>query len=195
MANANAEPAAAARSVAPQSPQSLVARWPVLLLTCAGLFGQFYAFDNPSALNEQLKAQMAAASPQMSDEMYSYYFNVLYSAYSVPNVILPLIMGVAVDKCGCRLLICGLGFFVLLGHIVFAMGVERRSWSAMILGRFLFGVGGESMQVAQNCLLFRWFSGKEVAVVCLFVFASCGGILFVVSCFWGTWVFVFGVKF
>jgi len=28
----------------------------------------------------------------------------------------------------------------------------------------IFGIGGESMQVAQNCLLFRWFKGKEVAL-------------------------------
>jgi len=34
----------------------------------------------------------------------------------------------------------------------------------MILGRVVFGIGGESMQVAQNCLLFRWFKGREVAL-------------------------------
>mmetsp|Transcript_32342 Transcript_32342/g.59033 ORF Transcript_32342/g.59033 Transcript_32342/m.59033 type:complete len:461 (+) Transcript_32342:81-1463(+) len=137
-------------------------RWIVLILTCLGLFGQFYAFDNPSALNEQLKLHMATLSPATS-EKYDYYFNLLYSVYSLPNVALPLLMGMAVDKCGCRRLICFLGCCVVMGHVLFATGVHKGSWTWMIAGRVLFGIGGESMQVAQNCLLFRWFKGNEVA--------------------------------
>jgi MFS family permease len=139
-----------------------IGRWIVLILTCLGLFGQFYAFDNPSALNEQLKEHMQAISPA-EDPQYAYYFNLLYSVYSLPNVILPLIMGLAVDRCGCRLVICILGAAVVLGHVIFTIGVTYGSWSTMILGRIVFGFGGESVQVAQNCLLFRWFKGNEVA--------------------------------
>jgi MFS family permease len=127
-----------------------------------GLFGQFYAFDNPSALNEQLKEHMLSKA-QSPDTQYEYYFNLLYSVYSLPNMLLPLLMGVAVDRCGCRLMICGLGACVVLGHALFSAGVGFGSWSMMIAGRVLFGLGGESVQVAQNCLLFRWFKGHEVA--------------------------------
>jgi MFS family permease len=137
-------------------------RWPVLLLTCGGLFGQFYAFDNPSALNEQMRQYMSEKA-HTTPEQYAYFFNLLYSVYSFPNILLPLVMGLAVDRCGCTVLLCFLGACVVLGHVVFAAGLGQASWPVMLCGRVLFGIGGESLQVAQNCLLFRWFRGKEVA--------------------------------
>lgn len=145
-----------------EAPSGGWARWVILMMTCLGLFGQFYAFDNPSALNEQLKLHMTETTG-VSNQEYAYYFNLLYSSYSMPNVVLPLIMGLAVDRCGCRLLICMLSGFVVVGHCCFALGVGSSSWKMMICGRIIFGLGGESLQVAQNCLLFRWFSGREIA--------------------------------
>jgi MFS family permease len=131
-------------------------------LTCGGLFGQFYAFDNPSALNEQLKVHLVAHT-SISPERYAYLFSWLYSVYSMPNMILPLLLGIAVDRCGTRVLICVLACSVVLGHALFSLGVGMGSWPIMLAGRIVFGFGGESVQVAQNCLLFRWFKGREVA--------------------------------
>lgn len=139
-----------------------IGRWIVLIMTCLGLFGQFYAFDNPSALNEQLKEHMIEKSSMVAGQ-YDYYFNLLYSVYSFPNILLPLIMGMGVDRWGCRLVIFILSMCVVLGHAVFAMGVGFGSWPIMIAGRVIFGLGGESIQIAQNCLLFRLFKGREVA--------------------------------
>mmetsp|Transcript_60348 Transcript_60348/g.177043 ORF Transcript_60348/g.177043 Transcript_60348/m.177043 type:complete len:456 (+) Transcript_60348:218-1585(+) len=143
--------------------QASSARWVILALTCAGLFGQFYAFDIPSALNEQLRLRMADKAGTTHEE-YTYYFNLLYSVYSVPNIFLPLVLGIAVDRCGCRVLICVLGLCVVMGQAMVAWGVREANWNMMLAGRVVFGIGGESMQVAQNCLLFRWFKGKEVAL-------------------------------
>lgn len=137
-------------------------RWTILLLTCGGLFGQYYAFDNPSALNEQLKEEMMERT-QITAEGYAYHFNLLYSVYSLPNIVLPLVLGMAVDRCGYRVLICVLSLLVGIGHIVFSMGVGVASWPAMLMGRVIFGLGGESIAVAQACFIFRWFKGKEVA--------------------------------
>jgi len=139
------------------TPSPGAARWIILLLTCGGLFGQFYAFDNPSALNEQMQQDFSW------DSQFQYHFNLLYSVYSFPNVLLPLAMGLAVDWCGYRSLICALGFCVVLGHAMVSLGAAASSWPLMIAGRIVFGLGGESMQVAQSCLLLRWFKGKEVA--------------------------------
>jgi len=97
------------------------------------------------------------------DPQYDYYFNLLYTVYSLPNLLLPLIMGLATDRWGWRFLICGLSACVVLGNVVLSIGVGFGSWPTMIAGRVLFGLGGESIQVAQNCLLFRWFKGGELA--------------------------------
>mmetsp|Transcript_91048 Transcript_91048/g.190443 ORF Transcript_91048/g.190443 Transcript_91048/m.190443 type:complete len:475 (-) Transcript_91048:78-1502(-) len=142
--------------------QSLRARWPILLLTCGGLFGQFFAFDIPSALNEQFR-QTLTVSSGVDDKEYAYLFNLLYSVYSIPNIFLPLVLGMAVDRCGFHVLIVLLGLAVFVGQLLFTLGVAEASWPIMLGGRVLFGLGAESMQVAQGCLLFRWFKGNEVA--------------------------------
>mmetsp|Transcript_50038 Transcript_50038/g.131850 ORF Transcript_50038/g.131850 Transcript_50038/m.131850 type:complete len:456 (+) Transcript_50038:107-1474(+) len=149
-------------SAGPSPGASRFARWAILLLTCGGLFGQFFAFDIPSALNEQMK-QLLMKPTGITEQEFAYYFSLLYSVYSIPNVILPLVLGIAVDRCGCRALIVLLGLSVVLGHLLFTLGVSASSWPIMLAGRALFGLGGESLQVAQNCLLFRWFRGHEVA--------------------------------
>lgn len=33
----------------------------------------------------------------------------------------------------------------------------------MIAGRFLFGIGGESLNVAMSTLFIKWFQGKELS--------------------------------
>lgn len=147
-------------------------------MTCGGLFGQFYAFDIPSALNEQMRRSLTV-STGIGNEEYVYLFNLLYSVYSIPNIFLPLLLGIGIDRWGYRILIVVLGVCVFLGQLLFTFGVAEASWSIMLAGRVLFGLGGESLQVAQGCLLFRWFKGHEVA----FAFglnlsiARCGSVL------------------
>jgi len=140
------------------------ARWAILWLTCGGLFGQFFAFDIPSALNDQMKSVVLSQGTKMLASEYHKYFGLLYSVYSVPNVVLPLALGIAVDRCGYRALIVLLALCVVVGQVIFTLGWEASSWSTMLLGRAVFGFGGETLQIAQNCLLFRWFKGREVAL-------------------------------
>lgn len=137
-------------------------RWIILACTCGALFGQFYAFDAPAVLNEQLK-ELLMKPTGITEEGYDYYFSLLYSLYSAPNVVLPLAMGLAVDRCGYRSLTILLSSLVVGGQLTFALGVQATRWSPMLLGRVIFGLGGESLQVAQNALLFRWFKGGELA--------------------------------
>mmetsp|Transcript_32062 Transcript_32062/g.42511 ORF Transcript_32062/g.42511 Transcript_32062/m.42511 type:complete len:81 (-) Transcript_32062:1146-1388(-) len=72
----------------------------------------------------------------------------LFSIYSFPNMILPLLGGIFIDKIGIRL---GLILFTVVltaGQLVFAIGGYQASYPMMMLGRFIFGLGGESMTVA-----------------------------------------------
>lgn len=48
--------------------------------------------------------------------------------------------------------------FILLGQFVFAGGALINTYWVMILGRFIFGIGGESLAVAQNTFAVKWFS-------------------------------------
>lgn len=43
------------------------------------------------------------------------------------------------------------------------LGGYADSFDQMLAGRVVFGMGGESMQVAQSSIISLWFKGKELA--------------------------------
>jgi hypothetical protein len=54
--------------------------------------------DIPAMIKPHLTQMIEKHHPGMSET----YFNVLYSAYSLPNIVLPLITGVMIDKIGTK---------------------------------------------------------------------------------------------
>ena len=56
-------------------------------------------------------------------------------------------------------------FFYLSGQVIFAGGALLGSFTIMQIGRFVFGIGGESLAVAQNTYAVTWFKGKELNMV------------------------------
>ena len=57
------------------------------------------------------------------------------------------------------LLFCG---FILLGEVMFCLGIQFKLYYLALVGRFVFGLGGESLTVAQNTYTARWFDGKSL---------------------------------
>ena len=59
--------------------------------------GVYYSFDIPAALHQQLKDYMTGGTDDVSDDgsgsNYAVMFNLLYSVYSIPNIILPFFGG------------------------------------------------------------------------------------------------------
>ena len=56
------------------------------------------------------------------------------------------------------------GFTVILtiGQLIFAIGGTEKTYWIMVLGRFVFGLGGECMTVAQSAIVSQWFKGNEL---------------------------------
>ena len=54
---------------------------------------------------------------------------------------------------------------LISGQVIFAGGGLLGSFTIMQIGRFVFGIGGESLAVAQNTYAVRWFKGKELNMV------------------------------
>lgn len=44
-----------------------------------------------------------------------------------------------------------------VGQLVFAIGGYKESYAIMMTGRFIFGLGGECMTVAQSAIVSAWF--------------------------------------
>ncbi|CAG9327828.1 im:7160594_2 [Blepharisma stoltei] len=130
-------------------------RYLMLFFACFLCFGNYYIYDNPSALQPQLEKRL---------NMNSFEFNMLYSVYSFPNVILPLFGGYFIDAIGVRWGIIIFSGFICLGQAIFAIGVDAGSYPIAVIGRCVFGLGGESQNVAQSTIVSAWFSGKELAM-------------------------------
>ena len=47
---------------------------------------------------------------------------------------------------------------------IFAFGTSINSYLVMVVGRIVYGFGGESLCVAAQTMLADWFMGKEMAM-------------------------------
>lgn len=136
----------------------LTRRWLVLLLASLLLFCNYYCYDNPSALYANLAMQFA-----QTEQQFDFWFDGLYSIYSVPNVVLPVFGGLLTDHWGLYNSLNLFATLLLAGQVVFAAACSANSLPLMLLGRFIFGLGGECITVAQTALIERWFGPGELA--------------------------------
>jgi MFS family permease len=140
------------------SKNTMKSRWAVLFLSCTILIANYYCYDNPSALHDQLKDRFK------EQKDYELWFNLLYTVYSVPNVVLPFFGGYLVDTIGARKMIIVFAILLTLGQAVFALGCTTKSFTAMLIGRVIFGLGGESIVVTQSAMMAEWFKNAELAL-------------------------------
>ncbi len=121
--------------------------------------GDYYCFDSPGAMHSLLKDRFSTNT--LND--FESTFNLMYSVYSLPNILLPLLGGILIFKYGCRIMFLLFCFLVLIGQLIFAMGCSFMSIKTMIVGRIIFGFGGESLNIAQFVLILQWFGKNETA--------------------------------
>ncbi|KAL1491655.1 hypothetical protein ABEB36_012219 [Hypothenemus hampei] len=132
-------------------------RFIALVFMCFLGFGAYFCYDNPSALHDHFIQDLNLTETQ---------YTALYSIYSWPNVIMCFIGGFLIDRLfGIRL---GSNIFMsltLIGQLVFTFAVYLNAYWLMMVGRFVFGIGSESLAVAQNNYAVLWFKGKELNMV------------------------------
>lgn len=136
-------------------------RWLILLLTCIIEFGHYYSMDTPASISNYLQIYMESVGGTSADN-FEHKYSLLYSGYCGANLFMPLIAGVVMDTRGERFVMSVFSGCLPLGHLIFALGVLSARWSWMIWGRFIVGVGAESVQMAVHVMLIRWFHGAEV---------------------------------
>lgn len=139
------------------NPSSTYHRFFALIFMCLLGFGSYFCYDNPGALQDNFIEDMRLTTSQ---------FVYLYSWYSWPNVVLCFVGGFLIDRVfGIRLGTVIYATFVLIGQLIFALGGVMDAFWLMVVGRFVFGIGGESLAVAQNSYAVLWFKGKELNMV------------------------------
>ncbi|XP_028276324.1 lysosomal dipeptide transporter MFSD1 isoform X2 [Parambassis ranga] len=138
-------------------PSRFLHRVVVLGFMCFLGFGSYFCFDNPAALQTQVIQDLNLNTAK---------FMQLYAWYSWPNVVLCFFGGFLIDRVfGIRLGTIIFSLFVCVGQVIFAAGAWVNKFWLMEAGRFVFGIGGESLAVAQNTYAVNWFKGKELNLV------------------------------
>ena len=107
---------------------------------------------------------MESGAPTPTTKKFEFYFNMLFSIYSIPNTLLPFFGGACVDRVGSSRSLISFGLLTLAGQLLVAVGGVARSWPIMLAGRFVYGLGGENVCVASSTVLNEWFDGGEVAL-------------------------------
>ncbi len=84
----------------------------------------------------------------------------MQAIYSLPNIFTVVIGGFIIDRFGLRKSLMLFGILSLIGPAITA---ATGSFVIMSIGRLIFGMGAESLNVAVTAGLARWFRGKELS--------------------------------
>ncbi|EAR94487.1 MFS transporter (macronuclear) [Tetrahymena thermophila SB210] len=145
-----------ANSSKPMSIRQTWVRWLALSLACLIMIGSYMCYDFPQTLQSQLQKANNYSDTQV---------NLLYSVYSFPNIILPLIGGYLIDFIGIRKGVFAFTFVLIIGQALCMISQidSIKSYALLVVGRVVFGLGGENLSVTQSTIVSQWFSGKELS--------------------------------
>ncbi|EGG17109.1 major facilitator superfamily domain-containing protein 1 [Cavenderia fasciculata] len=138
-----------------------------LLFICLITFGSYYIYDIPGAFPSVPHPTSADPNGTIS-ELEIYYdigdtqYGILYSVYNFPNMVIVFFGGYLIDtvfglKKG-AMVFCVL---VMAGQIIFSLSASYKLYWLALVGRLVFGLGGESLSVAQSTFCATWFNGRS----------------------------------
>lgn len=126
-------------------------RWVVLFLVSFTMCGNYYIYDSINPLERIVHDQLSFSASM---------FGWLNASYSVAAVLTLLAGGIIVDKFGTRKSVL---FFAVLCFLGAVLTAARGSFTLMVTGRTVLGLGAESEIVAVTTALAKWFRGKELS--------------------------------
>jgi MFS family permease len=141
----------AAPPVSPRPQPTSIYRWLVLIFVSLALFGNYYFYDALEPLAKLLHDQLHFTDQNIG---------LLNSFYSIAPIATVLIGGILIDRIGVRKALLLYGIICLIGAGITAYGSQ---FLLMASGRFVFGMGAESLVVAVTVAIAKWFKGKELS--------------------------------
>jgi len=119
----------------------------------------FFAYHAPGATEVDLVDELHLSGADLGS---------LFTAYSLPNVIMPVFAGIAIDRFGLKLVALVLLVTITLGSILYAMATALSTdkdsiVSIMFAGRFIIGLAAESLVTWSQAACLFWFSGPHEA--------------------------------
>jgi MFS family permease len=127
-------------------------RFTILAFASIMAFGSYFAYDSVGAIETTLIQYFHTDRAAIG---------TMYSMYSFAAIFAVFGGGLLIDRIGVRGASLIFSALVVVGAAIVAWAP---SLGIMYLGRIIFGMGSESMIVAQSSIIARWFTGKELAL-------------------------------
>lgn len=131
-------------------------RWLILILCCISTFGDYYCFDSVGAVHDHLESQF-----YFLEDNFEYYYNLLYAIYSIVNIFVPFFGGTLIKIFGNKNMFIIFGLIIVIGQFIVYFGCKNNSIYTMLIGRIIFGLGGENLNVSQMACVVEWFYKSE----------------------------------
>jgi len=129
-------------------------RWIPLFFCCFLSFGTYYGHDTPALLQTEIQRVFDITTTR---------FNLLFSFFYLPCIIMPFLGGLLTDKMGIRTGMFLFSILILLGQALVTYGMSNLSFELMIVGRFLHGLGHDCLLVGKKAIIAKWFLKGEIA--------------------------------
>lgn len=133
-------------------PAGRIYRFTILAFAALMAFGSYFAYDSVGAIENTLIQVFHTNRAAIG---------TMYTMYSVAAVFAVLAGGFLIDRAGVRRASLIFSSLVVGGAVLVAWAPNL---PVLYVGRVLFGIGSESMIVAQSAITARWFTGKELAL-------------------------------
>ena len=133
-------------------PTSRPYRFTVLAFVSLMAFGSYFAYDSVGAIVTTLIRVFQTDRAAIGAS---------YSMYSIAAIFAVLGGGFLVDRIGTRAASLLFSALIVIGAAIVAAAPNL---ATLYVGRVIFGVGSETLIVAQSAILARWFTGKELAL-------------------------------
>jgi MFS family permease len=98
--------------------------------------------------------------PRLNINMAQY--SSIFVGYSVSNTIVPLLSGAFFGRVGKWKGVVIIAITITIGIAVVYAGIVSNSYTTVVLGRTIYGLGGESVFVGIDILVTKWFQGAEI---------------------------------
>ena len=145
-------------------PRRLAYRYVLVVLACLVKMCVSYSIDLPAALERVIINVMRVTITQ---------YELLYSLFSWPNVFLPVIGGILLDRVlGLRLGLIIFAILACLGQLLLSMGGYFNLFWLMVVGRFFYGAGTELTAATIEITTAALFRDRELSFVFGLVFGA-----------------------
>jgi len=129
-------------------------RWLIMTFACLTCIGDYYCYNLPGSLQSALMDKLSLSTSQ---------FNVIYIVALIPNIFLPVLGGVLINRLGLRAaykIFCAL---LVVGQAIMTLGAQRSNYYILLFGQVIYALGGDCVLVSMTAMISKWFMGRELS--------------------------------